>query len=72
MSGKIVGVTAATPLNPEKFIGNATVDSIDFSNFDNGSFTETVNGEVITHSVEFDESGRPVKIDNTSIVWGDS
>lgn len=50
----------------------ATVTAIDFSNFDNGSFTETVDGEVITHSVEFDESGRPVKIDNTSIVWGDS
>lgn len=75
MSKKIIGATVATPINPEKFgkvEASATVSSIDFSNFDNGSFTETVDGEVITHTVEFDESGRPVKIDNTSIMWGDS
>ena len=70
MSKKIIGATVATPLNPEKF-GNA-VTSIDFSNFENCSFTETVDGEVITHTVEFDESGRPVMIDNVTINWGDS
>ena len=43
---------------------------IDFSNFDNGSFTETINGEVITHSVTFDSQGRPAMIDSTRIVWG--
>ena len=48
------------------------VTQIDFSNFENGSFTETINGEVITHSVTFDSQGRPVKIDDTTIVWGDS
>lgn len=73
MSKKIIGATVATPLNPEKFSGNAAVTSIDFSNFDNGSFIETLeSGDVIPHTVEFDESGRPVKIDNTTITWGDS
>ena len=48
------------------------VSLIDFSNFDNGSFTETINGEVITHPVTFDSQGRPVQIDDTTIVWGDS
>jgi hypothetical protein len=48
------------------------VTLIDFSNFDNGSFTETINGEVITHTVTFDSQGRPSAIDDTAIVWGDS
>ena len=48
------------------------VSEIDFSNFDNGSFTETINGEVINHSVTFDSHGRPSMIDATRIVWGDS
>lgn len=48
-----------------------SVNAIDFSNFQNGSFTETVDGEVITHTVTFDESGRPVKIDDVTIAWGD-
>lgn len=44
---------------------------IDFSNFENGSYTETIDGEVITHSVTFDEQGRPTAIDDgTAIVWG--
>jgi hypothetical protein len=48
------------------------VTQIDFSNFDNGRFTETINGEVITHNVTFDSLGRPSAIDGTVIVWGDS
>ena len=47
-----------------------TVSAIDFSNFENGSFTETVDGEIITHSVTFDESGRPATIDGITITWG--
>ena len=48
------------------------VSQIDFSNFDNGSFTETINEEVTTHLVTFDSQGRPAMIDDTRIVWGDS
>ena len=71
MSKKIIGATVATPLNPEKFGSDAT--TIDFSNIDNGSFTETLeSGEVITHTVEFDASGRLTKLDNASFKWGDS
>ena len=46
------------------------VSQIDFSNFENGSFTETVDGETINHSVTFDEQGRPSSIDGVQIVWG--
>ena len=45
---------------------------IDFSNFEQGSYTETINGEVITHAVTFDEQGRPTAIDGCAIVWGAS
>lgn len=48
------------------------VSLIDFSNFENGSFTETVDGEVITHTVTFDDQNRPIAIDNVEIKWGDS
>lgn len=58
---------------------SSPVTHIDFSNFDNGSdvgsFTETVNGEVITHYVTFetiDGTRRPTAIDNCVIVWGDA
>lgn len=47
-----------------------TVTNIDFSNFDKGSFTEVVDGKEITHSVTFDDSGNPTKIDGVTIVWG--
>lgn len=62
-------------------LANLSVDAgevsrIDFSNFDpsleNPSFSETVNGEIITHTVTFDSLGRPSKIDGCEIVWGDS
>ena len=46
--------------------------AIDFSNFENGSFTETVDGQVITHAVTFDSSGRPNAIDGVTITWGDA
>ena len=46
------------------------VSAVDFSNFENGSFSETVDGEAVTHSVVFDISGRPVLIDNIAITWG--
>lgn len=46
------------------------VSQIDLSNFENGSYTEKVNGNVITHTVTFDEQGRPTAIDDVAIVWG--
>lgn len=45
------------------------VTAIDFSNFENGSFTETVDRETVTHSVVFDSQGRPVLIDAVTIIW---
>lgn len=48
------------------------VTQIDFSNFENGSFTETVDGKVITHTVTFDSQGRVIAIDGAEIVWGDA
>lgn len=48
------------------------VTAIDFTDFENGSFTETVDGEVITHAVTFDSSGRPIAIDDVTITWGDA
>ena len=52
--------------------GGATVTAIDFSNFENGSFTETVDGKTITHTVTLDSEGRPTQIDNIAISWGDA
>ena len=45
---------------------------IDFSNVANGSFTETVNGKVINHTVTYDSHGRPVTIDGCTVVWGNA
>lgn len=49
---------------------------LDFSNFDNGSWTENLDGIVddIVYNVTFDDAGRPVKIidevgHETQIVW---
>lgn len=50
-----------------KFITN-----IDFSNFENGSFTETIDGQIVTHEVDFDGSGRPIKIDGVTITWNNA
>lgn len=46
-----------------------TVTAMDFSNFENGSFTETVDGSAVSHSVTFDDMGRPTKIDDIAITW---
>ena len=53
---------------------NLPVTEINFTNFDNGSFTETIDGKTITHIVEFETVNdicRPSSIDNCVIVWGD-
>lgn len=47
-----------------------TLESIDFTNFENGSFTEVVDGEEVTHTVTFDDSGNPISIDGVTITWG--
>lgn len=46
------------------------VNTLDFTNFHNGSFTEINSKETITHIVTFDEFGRPTEIGDISIVWG--
>ena len=44
--------------------------SLDFSNWDNGSFTETlVNGTTITHTVTFNDDGSVGAIDDIAIGW---
>ena len=63
---KIYGIPVATPVDPD-IVSVPTAISFDL---DNGKFTETINGEVGSHSVTFDSEGRPIKIDNTTITWG--
>ena len=46
------------------------VTAIDFTNFENGSFTETVDGSSVNHFVFFDGEGRPTQIDDIVITWG--
>lgn len=58
------------PDDPPADAGSGVLTAVDFSNFENGSFTETVDGEEIPHAVTFDENGKPVKIDDISITWG--
>ena len=73
-------VVVGTPLNAETFNtlvagleeAGGTVSAIDFSNFENGSFTEVVDGVTVTHTTEFDENGNLVAIDGVSINLGDS
>lgn len=45
--------------------------AVDFSNFDSGSFVETIDGLAVTHAVTFDDSGRPITIGDIAITWGD-
>lgn len=45
------------------------VSEIDFSNFMNGSFTEVVDGQPVTHTVTFDEKGNPKTIDGISLTF---
>ena len=47
---------------------------MDFSEWDSGYFNETVDGDInIQYSIQFDSSGRPVKITDgsheTSVIW---
>lgn len=50
---------------------SSVVTAIDFTNFTSGSFTETVDGAEVSHSVTFDSEGRPATIDGVAITWGD-
>lgn len=50
-------------------VGAVGLTQVDLSNFENGSFTETVNGQVIDHSVTFDAYGRPATVDGVRFVW---
>lgn len=45
------------------------VTAIDFSGFENGSFSETVGGETLTYGVAFDDTGRPVSVGDIAITW---
>lgn len=48
---------------------SAKLTQINFANLTANKFTETVNGEVIEHTIEFDDQGRPIKIDDITITW---
>lgn len=56
-------------------VGLRKTTSLNFSNYENGSFTETVDGGLTeTYSVRFDENGYPVAITDgsghqTEVVW---
>ena len=70
-NGKVLTVVDGMWVAGEAVAGSGgTVSAIDFTNFDYGSYTEVVDGETVTHSVTFDDSGRPTKIDGVTIVWG--
>lgn len=70
-NGKVLTVVDGMWVAGEAVAGSGgTVSAIDFTNFDNGSYTEVVNGKEVSHSVTFDDSGRPVKIDGVAITWG--
>lgn len=47
-----------------------TVTAMDFSNFENGSFSETADGKTLTYAVTFDTAGRPVSVGGVAITWG--
>ena len=66
-------VQIETGVTPEEVLeALPAVTAVDFSAFDRGSFTETVDGEAVTHAVTFDEQGRPTTIDDIAITWGDA
>lgn len=48
------------------------VNGLDFSEFENGTFTEIIAGQAFTHSVYFDNQGRPIGIDDVNIIWEDT
>ena len=49
--------------------GAGKVTAIDFTNFLNGSFTEVVDGEPYTHSVNYDEATGVMQIDDITITF---
>lgn len=72
----IKGVDYYTEAEKEEVVAEVVstmlpVRAINFTDFEIGSFTETVNGEVVNHSVTFDTNGRPTAIDGVTITWGD-
>ena len=49
---------------------DATLETIDFSNVENGTFKEILSdGSEVPHTISFDGSGRPVAIDDITIKW---
>lgn len=59
-------------------VGERKPFKLDFTNFDNGSWVENLDGivEDILYKVDFDDTGRPILITDevdhqTQIVWGD-
>lgn len=55
---------------PDGGDSDATISHIDFSNFENGTWTETLrDGTLINHTCTFDSSGRVTAIDNVTITW---
>lgn len=50
--------------------GNLTL--IDVANFDNGSFTEIIDGKTVQHEVLFDANGKLIAIDGVAIELGDN
>ena len=78
------GADGKTPVKGEDYfteedkleIVDATMESLpvvtamNFANFENGTFTETVDGSPVNHSVSFDDEGRPTQIDDIVITWG--
>lgn len=49
----------------------AAVTELDFTNWDNGSFTEVLDdGTETDYSVTFDSDGNPVSVGGVSITWG--
>lgn len=51
-------------------VERSTVTAVDFSNFENGSFSETADGKTLTYAVTFDTAGRPVSVGGVAITWG--
>lgn len=64
-----VSIPAGGATTEEVLAALPQVTAIDFSNFENGSFTEVVDGETVTHYVSFDANGRPTSIDGITITW---
>jgi hypothetical protein len=68
----IMESTEVTDYLVEEVLAAMPVTSmLDFSNLETGSFTEVVDGETVLHAVTYDADGRPTKIDNIMIAWGD-